>query len=58
MFVGQINCVRWDSSGNFLATASEDGTAKVLDLKSEKIIYTGTSGDNSKVLHSNSFNLS
>ena len=45
---GDINCVRWDSNGERLASASEDKTVKMIDLASEKVIYTGATSDSSK----------
>ena len=52
-FPGIINCVRWNPSGDMLATASSDKTAKLLDFKTGKLLYTGTTSDGSKSLHFN-----
>lgn len=43
-----INCVRWNVTGDFLATASSDKTTKLLDFKTGKILYTGNSSDGNK----------
>lgn len=48
--LGGINCVRWNPSGDMLASASSDKTAKVLDFKTGKVLYTGTTSDGSKLL--------
>ena len=46
--LGAITCVRWDLSGERLASTSYDGTVKVLDFASEKVIYAGKTEDRSK----------
>ena len=43
-----ICCVRWSRSGDLLASASYDKTAKLLDFKTGKVIYTGDSPNDSK----------
>ena len=40
--LASINCVRWSSSGDTFATASDDQSAKVIDFKTGKVIYSGT----------------
>lgn len=45
-----INCVRWGPNGNMLASASDDKTMKLLDFKTEKVLYTGTTSDGSKYI--------
>lgn len=35
-------CVRWNPMGNMLASASTDGTAKLLDFRTEKVLHTVT----------------
>ena len=50
LFIDWINCVRWSPSGNMLATASWDLTARVLDSKTGKVLYSGDSADGSKFL--------
>lgn len=50
--IEEINCVRWHSSGTLLATASADSTAKVLDIKTEDVVYTGTTSDQSNFFFS------
>lgn len=39
--LGHTFCVRWTPSEDVIASASQDGTAKLLDFKSGKVIYTG-----------------
>ena len=45
-----INCVRWSPSGDRLASASNDKTVKLLDFKTGKVLYTGNTSDQSKLL--------
>ena len=40
-FLESISCVRWDPSGNFLASSSEDKTIQLLDYRIGKAIYSG-----------------
>lgn len=35
-----INSVRWDANGELLVTASDDYSAKVVDFKTSKVIWT------------------
>ncbi|NWI51365.1 POC1B protein, partial [Calyptomena viridis] len=35
-----VNCVSFHPSGNYLITASTDGTLKILDILEERLIYT------------------
>ena len=42
-----INCVRWSSSGDTLASASRDLTAKLWDFGTGKVLYTGITSDRS-----------
>ena len=42
--------MRWDFSGDTLATASNDNTAKVVDFTTGKILYKGTSSERFKYL--------
>lgn len=44
-----IPCVRWNATGDLLATSSGDKTAKVSDFKTGKTIYTGDAPDSSKI---------
>lgn len=37
--------MRWDPSGNVIASASSDRTVKLLDFKTGKVIYTDTTSD-------------
>ncbi|XP_077932526.1 POC1 centriolar protein homolog B isoform X3 [Halichoerus grypus] len=37
---GGVNCVSFHPSGNYLITASSDGTLKILDLLEGRLIYT------------------
>ncbi len=46
---GKIKCVRWEPSGDFIASASDDKTAKVIYLKTEKVTYTGNTADGSNL---------
>ena len=40
-----INCVRWNPSGDAIASASVDKSVKLIDLKSGKVILAGTTPD-------------
>ncbi len=42
--------MRWNPSGDMIASASDDKTAKLLDFKTGKILHTGTTPDGSKCL--------
>ncbi len=44
-----IGCVRWHPSGEILASSSKDKTAKIIDFKTGKVIYTGISADGSNI---------
>ena len=46
--VGTVHCVRWNPSGDLLATASNDRTAQVLDFGTEKVLCTETTLDGSQ----------
>ncbi len=48
-----MTCVRWNPSGDVLASASVDKTAKLLDFKTGKVLHTGTSPDGSNFLLTN-----
>ena len=57
-----VNCVRWNPSGQSLATASDDTELKIIDFAAEKIVgsYITSSDSISKTLlfywyHSNLF---
>ena len=39
--------MRWDLSGDRLASVSKDRTIKVLDFKTGKVLYSGTTSDGS-----------
>jgi len=45
--------VRWNPSGDMIASASDDKTAKLLDFKTGKVLHTGTTSDGSKYLLNN-----
>jgi len=49
--IGTINSVRWNPSGNMLASASDDKTAKLIDFKTGKVLHTGNTADGSKLLN-------
>ena len=42
-YLARINTIEWDASGTYLATASFDGKAKVIDYRSENVIFDGKS---------------
>ena len=44
-----IKCVRWSPSGDMLATASCDKSAKVIEFKTGKVLHSGTTSDESKL---------
>ena len=48
-FRESIFCVRWSPNGDMLASASADKTAKVVDFKTGKVIFSGTTPDSSKL---------
>lgn len=43
-FLDDITCVRWNPSGDLLASTSWDGSVKAIDFKTGKIIVRGESG--------------
>ena len=43
--------MRWNSDGSLLATASADGTVKVAEFASDKILFEGKTPDGSKYSH-------
>ena len=52
---GTINCVRWDSKGERLVSASSDHKVKMIDFASGKILYTGATLDGRKLSYSQFF---
>lgn len=50
-FQDQILSMRWNSDGSLLATASADGTVKVAEFASDKILFEGKTPDGSKYSH-------
>ena len=44
----RINCVRWDARGNRLVSASQDGTAQIIDFASGKVSYTSIASSGGK----------
>ena len=52
--LGWINCVRWNSDGSLLSSASDGGEVHVLDVTTGKIIHQG--GGSKELLNFNSFN--
>ncbi len=53
IIVETIFCVRWSQNGDMIASSSSDKTAKLLDFKTGKVLYTGTTSDESKRLMTN-----
>lgn len=49
--LGSIYSVRWGSKGQLLGTASDDRTAKLLDVRIEKMLYRGTTSDDGKIYY-------
>ncbi len=45
--------MRWNPSGDMIASASDDKTAKLLDFKTGKVLHTGNTSDGSKSLLTN-----
>ncbi len=45
--------MRWNPSGDIIASASTDKTAKLLDSKTEKVLHTGHTSDGGKCLLTN-----
>ena len=41
--------MRWSSTGDKLASASDDKTVQLLDFKTGKVLYTGNTSDGSKL---------
>ena len=41
--------MRWNSTGQKLATTSNGGSARVVDFATEKVLYTEFTSDRSKV---------
>jgi len=41
--------VRWNPTGDQLATASDDHSAKIIDFATGKILYAGRTPDQSKI---------
>ena len=44
-FKDSIVCVRWSPNCNMLASASWDKTAKLVDISTAKVLYTGKNSD-------------
>ena len=51
--LGCIRCVRWSPSGDMLASALDDSTVSLLDFKTGKVLYTGSTSDKSNYLFQN-----
>ena len=47
-FIRLIYCVQWSPYGDMIATASYDQYARVIDFKTGKVIYSGTTPDAGK----------
>lgn len=46
---GPITCVRWNSAGKLIATASWDGTVKIIDFANpNQVLYSGETTELSK----------
>ena len=46
----QVSCVRWNPSGDMIASASDDKTVVLLDFKAGKKLYTGQTSDHGNLL--------
>lgn len=46
----RINCVRWSPNGDMLASASHDTKVKLLDVKTGKVLYTGKTSDERRII--------
>lgn len=46
--LGEINCVRWNSQGDKVASASSDQTVQLIDFKTGKAVLAGTTTDESQ----------
>ena len=58
-FQDDIKCVEWSPNGAMIGTASDDSKAILLDFRTKKVLYTGSSIGKSGLSHlisSNSFN--
>lgn len=53
VLLATVNCVRWSSNGEFLASASDDKTVALIDLRSEKVIHIDTTSDGSNIYYVN-----
>ena len=49
--LASVRCVRWNSSGDKIASASADSTVVVTDLKAGKYLYATKGSILSKFLH-------
>ena len=50
-YIDSVSCVRWSPSGDMIASASLDKKVALLDFKTGKKLYTGTTTDWSKFPH-------
>lgn len=53
IILGLIHCVRWNLSGDMLASISTDQKCKLLDFKTGKVLYTGTNSGGCELLYCN-----
>lgn len=44
-----ITCVRWTPNGEMLGITTYGGSSKIVDIKTEKTIFSGTTSDKSKL---------
>ena len=50
IIIDLVTCVRWESSGKTVATASWDKTAKIFDFATGKMLYREETSDGGKFL--------
>ncbi len=49
--------MRWNPSGDMIASASSDNTAKLLDFKTGEVLHTGITSHEGKSLPNNIYQL-
>ena len=50
IYIDFVHCVRWSPTGDMIASSSLDTTAKLTDLRTEKVLYSGATPDGSNLL--------